>query len=205
MTDYTLTYFDMSASRGEEVRLAFTLAGVPFHDTRIQRETWPALKPETPFASLPMLDIEGHGRFGQSNALLRLIGRRHGLYPEDIYEAAHHDALMDFAEDLRHRISPTMRIADPDQRKAARQALTSDTIPQWGRCVERLLGDGPFTGGTKPGVADIKLFVMDKWLSSGILDDIPASVLDGYPRLKTLTKAFAAHPPVAARLAAQRA
>jgi len=131
MAQLKVTYFDFAGSRGEEVRLALALAGAPFEDNRIDRATFASLKPDLPFGAVPVLEIEGRGRFGQSNAILRLIGRMYGLHPEDPFEAARHDALMDAAEDLRHRISPTLRMEDPAEKKAARQRLAADYLPLW--------------------------------------------------------------------------
>src|SRR5262245_55954367 len=98
---YTLTYFDISASRGEECRLALHVAGVDFDDRRIKRDEWMALKPNTPFGSLPVLDVEGRGELAQSNAILGFIGRSHGLHPTDPFEAARHDAILAAVEELR--------------------------------------------------------------------------------------------------------
>jgi len=198
MSKPKVTYFDFAGSRGEEVRLALRMAGMDFEDVRISRATFAELKSDLPFATVPTFEIEGHQVFGQTNAILRLIGRRHGLYPDDAFEAARHDALMDAVEDLRHKISPTTRIQDPGEKKAARQQLASDFIPQWGRCVERLIGDGPFVGGEKPSVADIKLFMADRWISSGSIDDIPSDLFDPYQRLKAVANAIKNHPAVVA-------
>ena len=188
MADLKLTYFDFAGSRGEEVRLALTIAGVPFDDYRLSRAAFAAMKPELPFGSVPVLEVAGQGVFAQSNAILRADGRQHGLYPDDLFEAARHDALMDAAEDLRQRISPTFRIQDPAEKTAARQELAGDYIPHWGRCVERLIGEGPFLAGAQPGVADIKLYMAERWISSGGLDDVPADLFDPFPRLKTLAR-----------------
>lgn len=201
MADMRVTYFDFAGSRGEEVRLALTIAGLPFDDNRVDRATFAKLKPDLPFASLPTLEVAGHGIFGQSNAILRLIGRQYGLHPDEPFEAARHDALMDACEDLRHRISPTGRIQDAAERQAARQQLATDYIPQWGRCIERLLGDGPFVAGARPSVADVKLYMVDKWISGGALDDIPTDLFDPYPRFKAVARAVATHPAVVARYA----
>ncbi len=198
MSNLTVTYFDFSGSRGEEVRLALRMAGVAFDDNRIDRDTFVRLKPTLPFGSLPVLEIEGRGVFGQSNAILRLIGRQHGLYPEDPFEAARHDAFMDAVEDLRHRISPTMRIQDPAEKKAARQILAADYIPQWGGCIDRLIGDGPFIDGARPGVADIKIYMVHKWISDGGVDDIPTDIFSPNRKLTALAEAVRTHPAVAA-------
>ena len=202
MPGYKVTYFDFAGSRGEEVRLALSIAGLPFEDNRITRASFASIKPQVPFASLPTLEIEGHGVFAQSNAILRLIGRQNGLYPEDLYEAARHDALMDAAEDLRHRISPTMRMPDGPEKVAARQQLATEYVPLWGACVDRALAAaspaGPFVMGDRIGVADLKLYMVDRWISSGSVDHIPGSVLDPYARLKRLAEAVRAHPAVAA-------
>ena len=193
-----VTYFDFAGSRGEEVRLALNLAGVPFEDNRISREAFGKIKSELPFASLPVFEIDGKGVFGQSNAILRLIGRQHGLYPEDPFEAARHDALMDAVEDLRLRITPTMRIQDEAEKKAARQQLASDYIPQWGLCIERQLGDGPFAFGDRPSVADLKLYMVHKWISGGNIDHIPADLFARCPKLNRVAEAIENHPAVVA-------
>lgn len=202
MPAYKVTYFDFAGSRGEEVRLALSIAGLPFEDHRLDRASFAQLKSQFPFGSLPTLEIEGHGVFAQSNAILRLIGRQNGLYPEDLYEAARHDALMDAAEDLRHRISPTMRMPDGPEKVAARQQLAAEYLPLWGACVERALAAaspaGPFVMGTKIGVADLKLYMVHRWITSGAVDHIPGSVLAPYARLNRLAEAVRAHPAVAA-------
>jgi glutathione S-transferase len=196
MANVKVTYFDFAGGRGEEVRLALAIAGVDFDDNRIDRETFRGLRPGLPFAALPVLEIEGRGVFSQTNAILRLVGRMHGLYPENPYDAARHDALMDAVEDLRWRISQTINIQDAGEKRAARQQLAADFIPHWGLCVERLVGEGPFVGGNKPGVADVKLYVANNWLSGGRIDDIPADLFDPYPKLKAVAHGIGTHPAV---------
>lgn len=198
MAKTRVTYFDFAGGRGEEVRLALTIAGLPFEDNRIDPKTFGQMKADLPFASLPILEMEGHGVIGQTNAILRLIGRQHGLHPLELFEAARHDALMDAAEDLRHRISPTTQIRNAAEKTAARQQLADDYIPQWARCIERLIGEGPFVGGAQAGVADIKLYMVDKWISGGNVDDIPTDIFDPYPKLKAVANGIKNHPAVVA-------
>lgn len=198
MADFKVTYFDFAGSRGEEVRLALVLAGVAFDDERIDRETFGRIKTELPFPHLPVFEIAGKGVFGQTNAILRLIGRQHGLYPQDPFEAARHDVLMEAVEDLRARISPSMYMKDEAEKKAARQELARGFIPLWAAGVERLIGGDPFVAGDRPGVADIKLYMVHNWISQGILDGLPVDLFAPYPRFAAVARGIKEHPAVIA-------
>jgi len=193
-----VTYFDFAGSRGEEVRLALVIAGVPFDDNRLDRDAFMKVKTDQPYGALPTLEIDGRGVFAQTNAILRLIGRGHGMHPEDMFEAARHDALMEAVEELRLRVGPTMRMPDGPEKLAARKQLAEEFVGPWGRYVEQQIGAGPFVGGEKPSVADIKLYMADKWISSGSLDGIPATIFDGSPKLKKIAEGIRTHPAVVA-------
>ncbi|MBI2390440.1 MAG: glutathione S-transferase family protein [Deltaproteobacteria bacterium] len=192
-----LTYFDAPTSRGEECRLALHLAGVEFDDNRIQRDAWPALKPTTPFGSLPTLEWPGHPTLAQSNAILALIGRLHGLHPKDEFEAARHEAVMAHVEDLRAHVSPTLRVTDPDEKKRAREQLAATYLPAWAAYTDRQISDdGPFFAGSAVHVIDVKLLVIVRWFRSGVLDHVPTNVFDGAPKLLRVHDAVDAHPRV---------
>lgn len=197
MSKPTVRYFDFAGSRGEEVRLALVISGVDFDDVRISRDEFVRMKPNLPFGSLPVFEVPGSGVFAQSNAILRLIGRMHDLHPDDPREAARHDAVLEACEDLRQRISATSRIADAAAKKAARQDLAQTLIPHWARGIEALIGDGPFVGGARPAVADIKVHVISRALSNGSFDDIPTTILDGFERIGAVVNGVANHPAVA--------
>lgn len=197
MAKPTLTYFDISASRGEECRLALHLAGIDFVDNRIKAgPAWLELKPTTPFGSLPTLELPGKGTFAQSNAILVLVGRKHGLHPTDDFEAARHEALMAYAEELRQHVSPALRIKDEPERTNKRAELATTYLPTWASFVERQLGDGPFVSGEKLHVVDIKLYIVLRWFVSGAVDLVPTSVFDPFPKLMRLFHAVADHPGV---------
>lgn len=193
-----VTYFDFAGSRGEEVRLALVLAGMAFDDNRIARDEFARIKPDLPFGSLPIFEVHGHDVVAQTNAILRLIGRMHGLHPDDPWDGARHDAVMEACEDLRHRLSATSRMTVAAERKAARLALASDFIPRWAQGIDGLIGKGPFVGGEQPAVADIKIHIIEKALSGGTYDDIPTTVLDPFGRLKVVTRGIANQPAVLA-------
>lgn len=193
MSKPKLTYFDAPVSRGEECRLALHIAGVEFEDNRIKSADWPALKPKTPFGSLPVLEMPGHPPLAQSNAILGLIGRLHGLHPKDPFEAARHEAMMCHVEDLRAHVSPTLRIKDEGEKKRTREQLASDYLPAWGSSAEKQLGEGPFFGGATLHVVDLKLCVALRWFRSGVLDHIPATVFTPFPKLNRLHDAVLDH------------
>src|SRR5438132_13909479 len=140
-----LTYFDAPGSRGEECRLALHVGGVDFEDNRLSREQWGALKPKSPFGSVPTLEWPGHPILAQSNAILVLIGRLKALHPSEPFEAARHEEILAVCEELRHHVSPTLRMTDEAEKKKAREALATGYLPTWGASVEKhITGDGPF-------------------------------------------------------------
>ena len=199
MTKPKLTYFDAPMSRGEECRLAFHLAGVDFEDERLKRDAWPALKPTTPFGSLPVLTLPNKPPLAQSNAILVLIGRQHDLHPKDDFEAARHEAVMAHVEDLRAQISPTMRMTDEAQKKAAREQLAANVVPSWAAKTDaQIADDGPFFAGNKIHVVDLKLLMITRWIRSGVLDHIPKTAFDGAKKLLRVHDAVDADPRIKA-------
>ena len=191
-----LTYFDAPVSRGEECRLALHIAGVEFEDVRIKGADWPALKPKTPFGSLPIFELPGHPVLAQSNAILVLIGRRYGLHPKDDFEAARHEAILEYVEELRANMTPTLRISDEAEKNKAQDALVASYLPNWGANVEKQLGDGPFFAGPALHVADIKLHMAVRWFAGGKVDYIPATIFSSFPKLIRLHDAVRDHERV---------
>jgi len=196
-----LSYFDFPGSRGEECRLALHLAGVPFEDARIKQDESPALKERTPYGVLPIFEVEGRGVLAQTHAILVYIGREYGLHPRDNWTAARHEELMVAVEELRAAVWPVLRIQDPEDRLKARQELASGFLKRWGRAVEARLNDlgpGPFVAGDAIHVADLKLYMGARWISSGNIAHVPADVFAEFPRLVGVERAVAQHPKVVA-------
>ena len=191
-----LIYFDAPVSRGEECRLALHIAGVDFEDVRIKFDAWPALKPQTPYGAMPVLEFPGHAPLAHTNAILLLIGRRHGLHPSDDIEAAQHEGMMQHVEDLRGVVGPTLRMAEAE-RKAAREAIAANYLPAWAQAAEKNIpAAGPFFGGAKLNVVDLKLHMAVRWFIGGKVDHIPATIFAGYPKLMRLHDAVRDHAGV---------
>nr|AYN44525.1 glutathione S-transferase S7 [Brachionus plicatilis] len=78
---YKLTYFDFKL-RGEFIRFILSYSGAEFEDNRIKPEDWPALKPNTPFGQIPVLEIKKGSQvieIAQSQAIARYLASQFGL------------------------------------------------------------------------------------------------------------------------------
>ncbi len=190
-----LTYFDAPVSRGEECRLALHLAGIDFEDNRIAFADWPALKPQTPYGSMPVLELPGQAPLAHTNAILTLIGRRHGLHPSDEIEAARHEGMMQHVDDMRAVVGPTIRMGEAEK-KTVREALVANYFPAWAAAAEKNIAAAPFFGGDKIQVVDLKLHMAVRWFLGGKVDHIPATIFDAYPKLMAVHNAVRDHAGV---------
>jgi glutathione S-transferase len=197
MSKPKLIYFDAPVSRGEECRLALHVAGVDFEDVRIKPADWPALKSQMPYGALPVLELPSKGLFAHSNAILVLIGRKHGLHPTDDFAAARHEGMMQHVETLRAVVSPTLRMPDAEK-KSVREALVADFLPAWAAAAEHNIPGSPFFGGERIQVVDLKLHMAVRWFIGGKVDHIPATIFAGYPKLVAVHDAVRDHPAVRA-------
>jgi len=199
MPTLELSYFDFNGGRGEPIRLALAIGGIPFEDHRVKGADWPALKPTTPFGGLPVLTVDGRA-ISQSNGILRFVGKLAGLYPTDALQALLCDEVMSFSEDVSHLLAPTMGLKDPEELRARRVALAdgplSTALVQLQRRLEAAGGEW-FADG-RLTVADLKIFGLVRYLSSGRLDHIPVDlVLRIAPKLRAHHERVRAVPGVA--------
>jgi glutathione S-transferase len=205
MPKLVLTYFDLDGSRGEVARLAMHLAGIAFEDKRITDKDWPALRDSTPFQSLPVLEVDGKV-IAQSNTINRYLGKLAGLYPKDDWQAALVDEVMDAVEDIMIMIGSTFAL-EGEAKKKAREALAAGSIAHFLRQFEARLkaGGGEWFVENRLTVADLKCYLLVRWLKSGMLDHIPADIVDQHaPLLAKHLKRVENHPEIAAYYAARR-
>jgi glutathione S-transferase len=205
MPKLVLTYFDLDGSRGEVARLAMHLAGIAFEDKRIADKDWPALRDSTPFQSLPVLEVDGKV-IAQSNTINRYLGKLAGLYPKDDWQAALVDEVMDAVEDIIIMIGSTFAL-EGEAKKKAREALAAGSIAHFLRQFEARLkaGGGEWFVENRLTVADLKCYLLVRWLKSGMLDHIPADLVDQHaPLLAKHLERVENHPAIAAYYAARR-
>ncbi|KAJ8915851.1 hypothetical protein NQ315_004665 [Exocentrus adspersus] len=96
---YKVTYFDLTAL-GEPIRFLLSYGGIEFEDNRFQRENWPAIKPNTPFGQVPILEHNGKVAH-QSIAICRYLAKQVKLVGKDDWEDLEIDAAVDTINDLR--------------------------------------------------------------------------------------------------------
>jgi glutathione S-transferase len=100
MGKYQLFYFPIRG-RAEPVRLLFKDNAIDYEDVVCDYETWYThWKPKMQFGQVPLLKDNDFQLF-QSNAILRYLGRKHGLYGRSLEDAAVIDMINDSVEDLR--------------------------------------------------------------------------------------------------------
>jgi glutathione S-transferase len=198
MANLKLTYFDFDGGRGEPPRLALYIAGIAFEDQRVAGKDWPAFRDQTPFLALPTLEVDGHV-VSQSNSINRYLGKLSGLYPKDDWQAFLCDEIMDAAEDIGTEIAQTIDLAE-DAKKKARQELIAGPLTRYLEQFQARLkaGGGEYFVEKRLTVADLKVFMLLRWLRSGALDYIPKDLVDRLaPQLVKHFERVASHPKIA--------
>ena len=182
MTTYKLTYFDISGGRGEPIRIAFHAGGIPFEDNRLSGAEFAAMRENTRFRYLPVLEIDG-AAITQSNAMCRYVGRLAGLYPEDDLQALYCDEVLEVVEDDSHRIGQTFGL-EGDAMKKAREKLIDGWTTTFLRGLSQLLarGGGQYFADQRLTVADLKVLMEVRWISSGMLDYVAGLLRPGTPQ-----------------------
>jgi glutathione S-transferase len=202
-----ITYFGMPG-RAEAARLAFVIGGVQFEDERIEFKDWGALKPNTPWGSMPFLTLSNGEQIAQSRNVLRFIGKHTNLYPlNDHLLAAKVDELLDVADDLNNKVNATGRGLE----KEAKEKLRFETSQQGGAVYEYLTklenfiaknGANGYCVGSSLTVADLAIAAHASNVISGFYDGIPPTMLDPFPNIQAVRKTVATQEAVAAYYAA---
>jgi len=191
ITSLRLRYFPFTG-RAAPVRDALKIGQIEFVDDHIPPEQFRERRAagEFPFGGLPVLDVEtttGKTCSAQSNAILRFAGRLSGLYPvDDLIQALKVDEALDVGEDINQLLAPSLHEEDEQRKMSMRRELAGKTLPEWAAYFEQLLVSNGSTGfivGNALTVADLKLYWIIDWLTSGLLDGIPTTLFDHYPRI----------------------
>lgn len=166
------------------------IANIPFEDCRFKCEEWLKIKPNMPFGAVPVMHVNGEA-LGQSDAMLRYVGKLGGLYPSDPLEALRVDEVVDTMSDV---MLAAFSYYGPDQGKLqnARHAFVEKDIPRYlGTLDGRIKANkkGPFFLGHQVSIADLKITQLFTLLTIGSLEYINPSVLDRYSQLSSISEA----------------
>ncbi|RUS84494.1 hypothetical protein EGW08_007733 [Elysia chlorotica] len=199
MPSYKLFYFDVRG-RAEIARLIFTYAGKKFEDNRVGREDWPALKPNTPFGQMPVLEVDGE-KIGQSVAIANYLAREFGLYGKTNMEGCRIDQVVCLVQDLISAFIKAMFEKDEAKKAELTKANNEEVIPRFFGFFESLLkknGTGFFVG---KDVTLADLFVYD--VTWNMVKASPTA-LDSFPLLKANHNRIASVPQIKAYVDARK-
>jgi len=202
-----LYYFNIPFWRAEVSRLTLFIGAIPFKDIRLKEETYNEFKltgklPNgkfPPFRQLPVLEVDGK-LIAQTGAIARYCGKLTGLYPtnNDI-DAAKIDQIIEAAQDINYIVSISNREKNSDKKKIAREILATKHLPKWFQFLENLIkenNESKWFVGKSVTIADLAIWRLLGWLSSGMLDGVPKNIMEPYVNLKEMRKEIYQHPKV---------
>lgn len=186
-----LYYYNMPFWRAECVRIGLFLGDVPFEDVRDQKSDDLKSAGKLTFGAMPVLEVDGK-ILSQTQAMASYVGKLAGIHPTDPWLDAKVDECLNGCTDVTSTIGATFRLP-AEEKVAARKALLEE---EGGRlrmhlggleklCVEN--GDCGYAVGESITVADLAIWRLVGWVSSGVIDGIPVDfVSNTFPALSKL-------------------
>ena len=203
-----LFYTNLPFWRAEVSRLALYIGGIDFEDVRmIWRDDFDIMvntgklpyNIKSPFRQIPVLEVDGQV-IGQTAGIARFCGKLSGMYPKnDDILAAKIDQIIDAANDITNLIGLTMREKDPDKKISERKNLSEKILPKWLGFLEDLLDENKLSEwfvGKNMSIADLCIWRLLGWVTSGKLDHVPTTILESFPNLTKLYNLIDNHPKV---------
>mmetsp|Transcript_22808 Transcript_22808/g.52274 ORF Transcript_22808/g.52274 Transcript_22808/m.52274 type:complete len:158 (-) Transcript_22808:170-643(-) len=140
---------------------------------------------------------------------MRFIGKNGCLYPTDPVHACQVDAAVDHVEDVflghtvtlyKERFGFNFLNDSPQHVDVVRKELNEVVIPRHLGNIEKGLSDNDscpwLVGRDEPSIADFVLVPRLVKLRDGTLQGIDADILNSFPKILRLMKAFYSLPPV---------
>ena len=193
----SLIYFDFPFWRAEIARLSLFIGNIEFEDVRITSDEFQRVKSngqldngiKIPFNQLPCLVVDNIS-IAQTGGIARFCGKLANLYPQnDNLEAAKIDQFIDIATDLTELISKT-KVED---RKNLSIGELARKLSILNKSME--LSNGYLVGNTI-SIADIAIWRLMGWITSGSLDGIPLDVLKDHNNISKICLLVDKHPKV---------
>ncbi|OAV90702.1 hypothetical protein PTTG_06268 [Puccinia triticina 1-1 BBBD Race 1] len=198
MPSYKLTYFDVKASRGESIRLAFHSGGIPFTDERLTMEQFGERKESCPFGQVPILTVDDKTVIPQEGAILRYIGRMTGAYSDDKEKALKQDVMIEFGDDLYSAASVFFAMDHAGKEMLKKNSIDERIPKMFGYLDKHLSNQGTtYSAGNDLSVADFKLYAALTLFKSGMLQGLSTDIVDNYTHVAKLYQAIEKHEKIA--------
>lgn len=188
----TLIYFNLPVWRAEVPKISLFMGDIPFDNRIISFEEFHRVRATgrlddgtfIPFHQLPCLVANGNS-IAQTGAIARFCGKLSGLYPvNDIFTAAAIDQFIDLATDITELLFSMGRDVSDDVKKLKREQLIAGELGKKLNMLElNICSDGMWTIANQFSIADIAIWRLMGWLSSGSLEGIPKNILKGFPKI----------------------
>ncbi|XP_019637401.1 PREDICTED: hematopoietic prostaglandin D synthase-like [Branchiostoma belcheri] len=156
MSSYKLTYFN-GRGRAETTRLLFAAGGIKYEDVRIEGAQWPALKPNTPFGHLPILEVDGV-TLSESATIARFVAKRAGLAGEGDVQQARADMVVDAVRDVFGKVAAAFFEKDETKKGELIKELAENTLPTFLNNVEKLANPSGYFVGDSLTWSDIEFY-----------------------------------------------
>ena len=193
----TLIYFNIPFWRAEIIRLALFIGNIEFEDRRITGEEFQRVKvkgelddgTKIPFHQFPCFLVNGTS-IAQTGGIARFCGKLSGLYPKnDGLLCAQIDQFIDICTDINVLISTTAKIDNDDLRIRRRKELFDGDLSRKLAILDKnIRGDYDWICGSGVGltIADLAVWRLIGWVSSGMLDGIPTTFLEDFPNIRRI-------------------
>ena len=191
-------YLDTPFWRAEVGKIALYIGGIEFENKIITREEFQRVKVEghlddgtiIPFHQLPCLIVDGVP-IAQTGGISRFCGKLSGIYPtNDDLLAARIDQFVDIATDITVLVFSCGVNEEEEIRRAKRRELSRGDLARKLRMLDKnITDDGDWVVQPSMGLADIAIWRLMGWLSSGTVDGIPTNILKDFPKITRVCSA----------------
>jgi glutathione S-transferase len=193
----SLIYFDFPFWRAEIARLSLFLGNIEFEDVRITRDEFQRVKSDgqldngikIPFNQLPCLVVDKVS-IAQTGGIARFCGKLANLYPQNNnLEAAKIDQFIDMATDLTVLVAST-KVED-------RENLVIGELSRKLSILNKSIElSNNYLVNNNISIADIAIWRLMGWLTSGSLDGIPLDLLKEHENISKICLLVDKHPKV---------
>ena len=178
-TPVKLEYFPIDGV-AEPIRVALSIAGIPFDDVRIPFNQWPAKKPTTKHGQIPEMTLPDGTVVTDSMAMLRLVGESDAddkLYPlSDVTKRLQIEQALGLVGDLTRAWRPAIYLGmrpekfghpadwDGEEKdkvlKSVRETFLKNDLPMYMGFFEDLIKEngGQFLIGADLTIADLSAY-----------------------------------------------